>query len=614
MRISSPVKDSVPASVVTPTPNTFDPTVSDDTVQAEVFRYQLRLSRRNALLFPVPLLLTIAFVAHIVDDGGAGHTVWLWALAFGLTNLLMPLQSLLAAKYVDAPLPMLRKLNLRFYAIALVAGTCGGALATFWLHQTDTAGRAYSTLVMGCLALMGVISAGGVPLRFVLYGLPLLGQFALFWLLQDFDGASVGVLLIFMFGFAVSFVFSNARVISEHIRARLGSELLLEELRRQHKITEATHQALSEAIQSRTRLFAAANHDLRQPLQALSLYAYILSKQAAGSMYAELAEKIMHGAQAMQKLFGGLLDIARIDACEVPPDMGPCAVHQIITDLEQEFAPRVQDRGLTLSIQAEEAWLGVHGLYLERMLRNLLDNAIRFTDQGNVELIGVRDGSAYRIDIRDTGIGIDVADHERVFEEFYQVNNPNRDRDRGTGLGLALVRRMANQMGVDLQMESALGEGTQFSLTLPLADQHDVVIGPDEDQESLEPLLTGKLVLVLEDDLLARDAMMRFLRGEGARVHLAQDKASVAEACAEHRFDLVIADDMLSDSRGSDLLDQMRRAGQHCPAFYLTGNVRPERLQELAATGLPVVRKPVSPGELRQAIRSVMPDHQAKAA
>jgi signal transduction histidine kinase len=372
------------------------------------------------------------------------------------------------------------------------------------------------------------------------------------------------------------------------------------------------HEAAEAADQARARFLAAASHDLRQPAHALGLYTAALRAGGLAPAQAEIAERMAAALAAMEAMFAALLDVSRMDADAVRPHWDLVALAPLLRRLADECAPAAEARGLRLGLHlapavTEAGALTVSDeLLLERVLRNLLANAVKFTRQGGV-LLACRartaaDGTrGWRIEVWDSGIGIAAADQERVFEEFLQLGNSGRERAVGQGLGLAIVQRLVHLLQLRLSLHSRPGRGSVFFIDglLPAAAT------PRQAAAARNGLrrLAGTVVAVIEDDADVRDAMVRLLQMWDctALAGAAADDVLRQQQAAALRVHAVVADVHLAGGRhGPDELRVLFAAwGREVPALLVSGETSPGRLRELEAGGHTCLAKPVSPARLR---------------
>ena len=371
---------------------------------------------------------------------------------------------------------------------------------------------------------------------------------------------------------------------------------------------DQVNRALEEASLAKTRFLAAASHDLRQPVQALAMYMAALQREALNPVQAGMVERMAQSLAALGGMFDALLDISRLDAGIVPVDLQPLPLRPLLWRLHDELAPTAAARGLAwrLHLPRGAALLLTRSdaVLLERCLRNLLDNALKYTEQGGVLLALRRHGPAaaprWRLQVFDTGIGMTPEVQARVFEEFYQADNPERDRTRGLGLGLAIVQRLLRLLGHPLQLRSSPGRGSGLTLDLPALPEPALPTTPAASQGPDRALC----VMVVDDDADVRDSLVALLERWGHQVLAGPDDAALLLAWQQAGRPAVHA--VLADLRlrgtltGVAVVQRLRTAlGPRLPALLITGDIAPDRLTLLRDSGLPWLPKPVMPMRLR---------------
>lgn len=364
------------------------------------------------------------------------------------------------------------------------------------------------------------------------------------------------------------------------------------ELAQQKRLAEAANLA-------KTRFLAAASHDLRQPMHAIGLYATVLKPKLAGREAEQTLIKLQASVNAMEDLLNAILDISRLDAGAVVPRPQRLDIRDLLTRLREDFQLEAEARGLQLRLHGIPAWGMSDPILLDRILRNLISNALRYTRQGGVLLALRRRRQALRIQVWDTGIGISEQDQELIFQEYQQIANPERDRAKGLGLGLAIVRRLADLLRHPLSLCSRYGRGTVFSLDVPMVSaEMPVNLPPTLAMEDITHLQGH--VLVVDDDEAVRDALTSLMSQWGLQVHTAASSAA-AMAWRDAPLDLLITDYRLADTDGLALaqaLCRQRRDGT-LPVIIITGDTSTESVRRLQAGGFPVLHKPIRPARLR---------------
>jgi len=384
-------------------------------------------------------------------------------------------------------------------------------------------------------------------------------------------------------------------------------------------------QARADAERARTakgKFLSAASHDLRQPFQAMHLFHHLLSGRLTDPASIELANKLEQAILGGEALLRALLEVSALEAGLVTARPQTFPVDELLAKMLEEFGPEAEAKGLRLNIHPFDAHITSDPALMERLLRPIMANALRYTLKGGVLLAARRRGEVLRIEVWDTGVGIDPSNHAVIFEDFHQLGNPGRDRKQGLGLGLAIVRRLGQVLGHPVTVRSRLGKGSVFAVEVPLAgndgdrsgdDSADSEPEPAAGQSSFAaaaPAVTGT-VLVIEDDAVQLEGIGLLLRGWGYAVIPAR---GIDEACAGLENGAAAPDLVLSDLRlsgpetGIDAIQAVRaRCGRRVPGVIVTGDTDPDRLRSVDRSGFPLVHKPCDPTALRRLLsRSLM--------
>ena len=380
------------------------------------------------------------------------------------------------------------------------------------------------------------------------------------------------------------------------------------ELRRQLDEVRAAREVAEQASVAKSKFFAAASHDLRQPLHSLGMFASALDAHLSSDEGRELRRRIGSSIEALESLFNELLDLSRLDAGVIEPRVRPLRLQNLFDRLDAEFHRDAEQRRLNLRFVPTTSAVMSDPVLLERIVANLVSNALRYTERGSVLVGARRRAGAVVLEVRDSGIGIAAADQDRIFDEFYQVNNPARDRRRGLGLGLAIVSRLTKLLDHPLQLQSAPGRGTIFRLSLPLS--HAVMDADAPSESPLAPsLLQGKAVLVVDDEVEIRDASVALLSQWGIRTIVAADPAELTRLLdTDVRPDAAIVDLRLGGAiDGVDVVALLRRRfGPSFPALLISGDTGARELARVKASGLPLLIKPAPPARLKAALHACL--------
>ena len=379
----------------------------------------------------------------------------------------------------------------------------------------------------------------------------------------------------------------------------------------QHKAVEAdliaAKSQAERANRAKSTFLAAASHDLRQPVQSLVLLLDVADRRTANQPKVNQTIGMMKVAiDGLQSLLTSVLDISRLDAGVVTPVLETVDLDELLLRLKSEYAQRATANGLELRMRLRRISARTDPNLLSRALRNLIENALRYTSQGGV-LIGVtRRGERARIDVYDTGVGIAEDKRAEIFEEFHQLNNPGRNLEQGLGLGLSIVARLASLIGGKIEVASNLGRGSRFSLLLPLAQGAAPVVNA--------PLAAaqdaGGRILIIEDNAIVRQSLEEMLREWGYDTIAAVSGEDALESAAQHNwsFDALIADHRLGAGlTGVATAKEIERCvGRVVPTVILTGDTEKERIAEIAATGFGMLHKPIAADSLRRKLANLL--------
>ncbi len=460
-------------------------------------------------------------------------------------------------------------------------------------------------LIAACLAgraTISVLTHAHFPPALYAFATPIFGLLALRYItLGGAANAALGVMWIAVLGYVLLFVDRHARAIVNQIRLRYENEQLVHELQHQNSMAESARVKAEEASRSKSRFFAAANHDLRQPLHSLGLFATALRNGSVDESGRKLIDQILQCIESLEQLFDNLLDISKLDAGQVEVKREVVPVNALFDRLRSAFAESAQEKGLKLRLRRSKLMLASDGTLLYRVLSNLVANAIRYSEEGGVLVACRKRGSHVNIEVWDTGIGIPGEQHERIFEEFYQLNNPSRDRTRGLGLGLATVRRVVQLLDYPLRLRSIPGRGSRFSIQVPLADPGRVQTISATIEQKVPNLIGGKLIVVIDDEESVRLGMQSLLASWGCKCIAAMDAPAALEQMNGATPDFIIADLRLrGEENGIDAIRTLRTAlGESIPAVLISGDTATEQLRKVSAAGLTMMHKPLKAVRLR---------------
>lgn len=430
---------------------------------------------------------------------------------------------------------------------------------------------------------------------------------------------AVYLLATFQIGHALN------KMLTESLFARFEKEALAEQIAEQMAVT----QRLSD---EKTRFFASASHDLRQPLHAIALFGAVLERELEGHSAGAHANRLMQAVHVMGSSLDTMLDMSRLDAGVVQPELNAVALKPMLQALNQMFASRAEEKGLQLRLRTTELWVLTDPQLLQRLLANLVENAIKYTDEGGVLVLARAKRGKVCIEVIDTGRGIAAENREKIFEAFYQIDNPGRDRNQGLGMGLSIVRRLSHLLDHPLQLTSRPDVGTRFRLTLPLAQPQTSVTGVN-DGASVSPgsastlsggqprapaqpssaLVLPSPILLLDDEADIGDAMAALLTSHRVQLTVVTHEAAAQQAFTQAAQDARPYAALICDYRlaeGADGLEAAHRLraqfNPELPFLLVTGETSPQRLQRVRDSGVPVLFKPVAAQALLQTLAKLI--------
>ena len=411
-----------------------------------------------------------------------------------------------------------------------------------------------------------------------------------------------------------TFVLANSyrQALQRAIDLKVQADELADQLRTETLAADAARREAEIANRAKTQFFTAASHDLRQPLHAMGLFAEALRQRVHEPEVAQLVNSINESVDALEGLFSELLDITRIDSGGVEVHAQHFEVGDILRKLRLHFEPSAFEKGLALRLRGGQRVVFADPLLVERILRNLVSNAIRYTDDGSVLVSCRQRGERMLLQVWDSGPGIREAERAKIFDEFYQVPNTaavSPEQRKGLGLGLAIVKRLAALMDAPLSMQSTVGRGTVFTLELPIGKAPRAAAQRLPGKGPVGITLAGRLIVIVEDEPAVRAGLEVLLKGWGADIAAFEsvtESTRWAEASdpAVVKPDLLIVDYRLEEGRtGVDAIRSLReRFGPKVPAILVTGSTMTGHDKEAQAHDFHLLIKPVVPNKLRAMI------------
>lgn len=395
---------------------------------------------------------------------------------------------------------------------------------------------------------------------------------------------------------------ANATLEARVAAAGAALHAALADMRRAKEAAEAADRA-------KTQFFAAASHDLRQPAVAIGLMIGLVRERTLASDVRPLIERAHQAVGSLESLLQGLLDLSRLDSGTVQPRIAAVPLQAVFDAIHSHEAELAAAKGLRLRFRAQDLVLQCDAQLLEQLLRNLVANALRYTERGGV-LVCARPRGRHQVLVQvwDTGIGIQAQQQAEVFDEFVQGHNPGRDSRLGLGLGLALVKRCAVLLGTHVQLRSVPGHGSCFGVLLPRLERR-AVARASEPATAAQPL-SGRRLLVVDDDAAVRQALAARLVAWGASVTACDGLQGVRDwlDAGHARPDMLLTDQQLGAGNGLQVIAAVHERHGAVPALLVTGNTAPAEIARFAASGVPLLHKPFRAEALLAAIeRAAVP-------
>ena len=567
------------------------------TIEAE----QIRLVYRNTVRTPFGIFMLLAALVYLVVSETGSPWPYAWSAAILAMHFVRSFMIRRALRRELAPAELMaHSRTTRAMTTFMGVLIAVGVLSFFARLSAET--QALVTMVcIGWLAgVVGVFGAYPRYIRrwFILFG----GSLALAWLVHlSAETVVISVLLALLVFFLWMTINDIGGKTVDSIRIRFENVELLERLK-------ARQQELEEVSMTKSRFMTAASHDLRQPLMSIALLQASLAQARTLDDARAVARKLGAPIESLESTLDSLVDIARLDAGIVKPRLEPTALADIGARLRDEFGPRLESVPLALDVQADDACVMLDAHLTTRILRNLIDNAIKFTASGHIDVaMRLQPGDRLAVTVRDTGRGIAKGDLPRVFDEYYRGEG-TASGAKGLGLGLSIVRRIVLILGGDIAIDSTEGAGTIVRLVLPATAAQAVAAAPAE-ATATAPHVLARNLLFVDDDREIQDAVSMWAAHAGVAVIYAStgDEALHYAQSAAYRPDVVVSDYQMPGAlNGLELLRRLRERWPAVPAILLTGNSDQALPRAAAAQGIGFLPKPISVERFEAAIREIV--------
>lgn len=389
------------------------------------------------------------------------------------------------------------------------------------------------------------------------------------------------------------------------------NQVLVQRLKEENDRSETARRQADISNQAKSRFLATASHDLRQPLHAMGFFVEALTSRSVSPDIKDLVDKIDMTTTSLRELLNSLLDFSKIESGVMVPQISHINIRQLLTEVEREFKPVADEKKIHLNISTDSLYVKSDTHMLDRIIRNLVSNAIRYTNEGSVTVHCKENDIGLEVRVSDTGPGIPAEERQEIFQEFYQLDNPERDRAKGLGLGLSIVDGLCRQLGIELHLETQPEKGSTFWFILPYGDATKI-----SHEKSDEQLWTDnpetKRILIIDDEPQSLQSMEELVSHWGHDVEAFEDYFAVNGILENKEFipEVIITDYRLKDNKtGVDAIEYIfEKMDQKVPAMIITGDTDPVRIKEAQSSGYMLLHKPLQPAKLRNAIAFLTKD------
>jgi signal transduction histidine kinase/CheY-like chemotaxis protein len=419
---------------------------------------------------------------------------------------------------------------------------------------------------------------------------------------------SVG--LISLYVLVISIAKSFTKTFEQSVSVAFKNEKLYQELAIERDQSIAANLAKS-------RFIATASHDLRQPMHAINIYLESLDHSEMSHPLEKKISKIHQSVITLNEMFESLLSVSKLDAHSIKITQNQFHLNDLIIRLNSSFEQVADSKGLLLNFDAPDISIYGDESLLRQILSNLISNSIQYTSEGRVDVKFEMESKGLKVCVSDTGIGIAESEIALIFGEFYRIEKSRSVHD-GLGLGLPIVQRITNLINAELRVESRLGQGSVFTVSTPYQENKDPVALIDDHKHltkaSVQDVLRGKVIAVIEDNHILLDAYRQTLAEKGAVVISIIDSGAELEKqlTSSSHIDCILSDYQLRNITGDAVLNQIRAYfKKDIPAIIVTADTSISHIQHFANLNIPVLHKPISFSEVIQNIETLLltPQH-----
>ena len=567
--------------------------------KADVLKLQVGLFYRH---LPSTVLTGIGVgtaLTWVFYDTAGHYTAIIWTACLYILSILRFSSALIYKRFKDA---------LSDYGwaalgtlLSLLAGLNWGAVAILYFNPASSTDVTVLVVVILGLVSGSISSLSTIPLSYTMYTGTTLLMLSYQFIVSGVEAFISLFIMTIIYGSAmIAFSKNIYQSITYGLRLSIENTELVERL-------QLEKEKAINANLAKSKFLAAASHDLRQPLQAMTLFTQALKENTENSKNQLVVDRISKSLEALKGLLDSLLDISKLDAGGIQTKTENFDLHPLIAELHNELGSMASIKDQQLNFCNDHCIVFSDPILIKRIIQNLIVNAVTHTPENTIITVAITKNTTENtctVSVSDNGPGIAEHELERVFEEFYQLDNPERDRNKGLGLGLTIVNRLATLLNIEVKLKSAVDSGCQFSLNVPLANER--FIGATSPVElSVDVAHFDNLkVLVVEDDLDVRDALVTLLKSWRCAVWETDDITTAVAFTEQYVIDLVISDYRLRHHEtGLELFNTLKSLDKNMPCLLITGDTSAEKLKDFLKEEYLVLHKPIKPAELREAVR-----------
>lgn len=519
------------------------------------------------------------------------------------TLILMVILTSLFYLYLKPAYVELEKIpdKLYYYQLPFLFGCIWGTAGYFFLTPNSMIDIAFLIVFLFGMVSGGVSALSSVWLAYLALAVPMLLPFSIRLILVGYTHTVLlgSITIVYLVVMALISRL-NYQSIGRSLIIRHENRELINSLKKQT-------QAAEKSSRDKSSFLASASHDLRQPVHSLSLLSSAISPEIHTDKGRKILKQINKANEVMLELLNSLLDISKLDAGIVKPQLAKTNIDEIFKTLADEFKEVADNNGLKLKLRACQYVVKTDPVLLSTILRNLIQNALFYTAKGKVLVTCRKQGDFIKLQVWDTGKGIAKEYQETVFEEFRQLHNPERDQNKGLGLGLAICKKLTDILDIELSLKSVLAKGSVFSLKIPYLDE---VESKTYQSKKLPPVYLeaapnyqNLVILAIDDNKDVLEAMTVLLEKWACVVLTASSVEETVVIAKNHatKIDIIMADYRLrEETTGVEAINAFNQySGYSLPSILITGDTSPERMQEISSHGLPVLHKPIKEPQLK---------------